>query len=177
MRNVTSSVARHFHFTHMASPLRRFVASSSSSSAAALRTASTYASTPAFHVLNASPRSSSAVLLTCEHAAAELPPPLRWSAADSRLAHGSPRRTHWSHDPGSADFTREFAQLTDSAALLGAASRLFVDLNRPLVGSPTLFRDTADGKPIELNAALDDGMRSWRILHAIANIFVEGTTC
>jgi predicted N-formylglutamate amidohydrolase len=124
-----------------------------------LRAASNYVSAPAFHVLNASPRSSSAVLLTCEHAASELPPPLRWSAADARLAHGSPRHTHWSHDPGSADFTREFAQLTDSAALLGTASRLFVDLNRPVVGAPTLFRDMADGIPIELNAALDDGMR------------------
>jgi predicted N-formylglutamate amidohydrolase len=100
----------------------------------------------AFRIVAGKP--SSRILLTCEHASNALPANLQWSAKDKRLAP-----MHWAYDPGSEAFTREFAAVTRSTALLATTSRLFVDVNRPL-SAPTLFRDVADNQPIELNQGI-----------------------
>ncbi len=96
-----------------------------------------------------------ALVLTCEHASERLPAPWRWSARDQRLVG-----THWSHDLGAADITRAIARARGCAAVLSRFSRLLVDPNRTL-DQPGLFRELAEGEPVELNAGLapDDRQR------------------
>ena len=102
------------------------------------------------------------LVLTCEHASDRLPSRWAWPDADRRL-HG----THWTVDLGAADLTRELATRLHAPAVLAGATRLLVDLNRPL-RSPTLFRTDADGLPIMLNHQVDpdDRARRLRYYHA-----------
>jgi predicted N-formylglutamate amidohydrolase len=92
---------------------------------------------------------NSPYLLTCEHAALELPSSTQWSASDKQSFVG----THWSYDPGALDFMQEFTQLQPALAISSTVSRLFCDVNRPK-GSETMFRNKADNKPIEINQSL-----------------------
>jgi len=87
----------------------------------------------------------SRTLVTAEHASVELPFGYSWPEQDKRLVGD-----HWSYDPGSSDMARELTKDLNAVGLLSRYSRLLVDVNRPL-NSPTLFRDIADGKTIELN--------------------------
>jgi predicted N-formylglutamate amidohydrolase len=96
------------------------------------------------------------LVLCCEHASNALPPGLSWGE-DSWLADD-----HWAWDPGAADATRELAERLRTRAVLSRVSRLVVDANRPLY-SETLFRRHADGRPVHLNAALDDQTRGRRV--------------
>lgn len=113
-----------------------------------------------------------AVVLTVEHAGAELPAPWTWPEADRRLVG-----THWSTDLGIVDFARALARRTGAPAVLSRFSRLLVDPNRPL-DAPTLFRDVADGLPVALNTGLTDAERArriegyWRPYHAACDAVV-----
>lgn len=97
------------------------------------------------------------VVLTCEHAGTELPPPWSWPEADKRLLG-----THWACDIGAGAFTRRLAKALDAPAVLSNFTRLLVDPNRPL-DAETLFRAEADGEPVWLNVDLDDADRRRRI--------------
>ncbi|MFT7625510.1 MAG: putative N-formylglutamate amidohydrolase [Myxococcota bacterium] len=94
------------------------------------------------------PGRSARVFLTCEHASNRLPPPWTWSPGDERLVDD-----HWSWDLGAADLTRELAASLQAPAMLACFTRLLIDPNRPLTGA-NLFRDTADGHPVDLNLAI-----------------------
>lgn len=100
---------------------------------------------------------SGTLLITCDHACAELPDPWNWSPRDAWLA-----QTHWASDLGAATLARELADRLACTAVLARFSRLLIDANRDLA-SPTLFRDVADGRPVELNRELDDASRRARI--------------
>lgn len=98
-----------------------------------------------------------AVVLTCEHAGERLPVPWRWSDSDRRLVG-----THWASDLGAADLTRELSASLHAPAVLSNFSRLLVDPNRPL-DADTLFRELADGVPVELNQAISADEREQRL--------------
>ena len=70
---------------------------------------------------------------------------------------------HWSFDAGAEDFTRELVSRLPAVGVLARFSRLLCDANRPL-GSDSMFRDTADGLPVELNnpATLTEGQQQSR---------------
>ncbi len=97
------------------------------------------------------------IVLSCEHASARLPPAWPWPESDRRL-----QNTHWNVDIGAAEFTREMAELVGATAVLARFTRLLIDPNRVL-DSATLFRDSAEGLPIQLNEGLDDEERQRRI--------------
>lgn len=97
------------------------------------------------------------VLITCEHASERLPSPWSWSARDRRLVG-----THWAFDLGAADLARAYAEEVGGVAVLSRFSRLLADPNRP-ESSPTLFRDVAEGEPVELNASIDPAEREIRL--------------
>ncbi|MEO0601911.1 MAG: N-formylglutamate amidohydrolase [Myxococcota bacterium] len=102
-------------------------------------------------------RADAPVVLTCEHAVETLPEPWSWPDADRRLLG-----THWSHDIGIADLTREVAALAKWPATLAAFSRLLVDPNRA-PEQENLFRAEADGLPIVFNADLSASERARRL--------------
>ena len=97
------------------------------------------------------------VVLSCEHASPRLPEPYRWHADDGWLAG-----THWAYDLGARAFTLELARALSANAVLSRFTRLLVDPNREL-GRADMFRERADGKPVQLNAELDDTQRAARI--------------
>lgn len=102
------------------------------------------------------------LLLTCEHASNALPDEGQpggwsWPPADRRLVHD-----HWAWDPGAAALTRALCARTGAPAVLSRFSRLLVDPNRPL-DSETLFRDVADGSPVELNRVVSSAERERRL--------------
>jgi predicted N-formylglutamate amidohydrolase len=98
------------------------------------------------------------VLVTCEHASQRMPVGWRWPDRDRRLID-----THWAYDLGAAEMTRDLATGLGAVAVLSRYTRLLIDPNRP-EGSPTLFRQHADGVPVELNTTeLDDVERHRRI--------------
>lgn len=100
-----------------------------------------------FEIVVAGPRDSR-VLLTCEHASARAPAPYGWHPEDEWL-----RETHWSHDIGAADLTRELAAAWQATAVLSRFTRLLADPNRP-EGHPELFRPRAEGRPVRMNQGL-----------------------
>lgn len=103
-------------------------------------------------------RADAPILVTCEHASQSLPEGWSWSERDRRLVD-----THWAFDLGAAELTHELADALEATAVLSRFSRLLVDANRPET-SPTLFREHAEGEPIELNTIhLDDADRRARI--------------
>lgn len=96
-------------------------------------------------------------LLTCEHASMRLPPPWTWPDADRRLVGD-----HWSWDPGAAEVCVDLARSVGACAVLSRFTRLLCDPNRA-EGAANLFRDVADGLPIELNRGLTDEERELRL--------------
>lgn len=102
-------------------------------------------------------RLACAVFLTCEHASERFPAPWQLPAADAHLFG-----THWAYDLGAADMTRELAAHIGAPAVLTRFSRLLCDPNRP-EDSPELFRQLAEGRPIELNRAVDHAEREARL--------------
>jgi predicted N-formylglutamate amidohydrolase len=96
-------------------------------------------------------------VLTADHAGLDLPAPWAWPAADRWLVG-----THWSFDLGVEDLATELQQATGWPAVLSRFTRLLADPNRPL-DHPDLFRTTAEGRPIHLNAGLSDVERQRRI--------------
>lgn len=102
------------------------------------------------------------LVLTCEHASATVPPPLRVEE-DDRPWLG----THWAVDLGAAEATRELARLLSAAALLAGFSRLVCDANRS-PQSETLIPAQVEGYTPSFNRDLDDLERERRLqtLHA-----------
>ena len=112
-------------------------------------------------------------VLTCEHASNQLPSPWSWSDDDVWL-----RDQHWAYDIGAAALTRSLAAETGAPAVLARFSRLLIDPNRP-PDSATLCRTTADGKPVQLNAQVDDlpaRMRYWSAYHDAVASQVEASS-
>jgi predicted N-formylglutamate amidohydrolase len=97
------------------------------------------------------------VLLTCEHASNVVPPPWAWPPDDRWLID-----THWAIDLGIGDVTRDLARAIGAPAVLARFSRLLCDANRPL-DAPTLFREVADGRTVQLNQDLTEHERHERI--------------
>lgn len=97
------------------------------------------------------------IQLSCEHASNRMPPGFSWPKADQRLRH-----QHWAWDPGAAHITRMLAKEFGAPAVLARFTRLLIDPNREL-SSPTLFRELADGEPVELNVDLVASERERRI--------------
>lgn len=97
------------------------------------------------------------VVMTCEHASVRMPSPWAWPEADRWLVG-----THWSYDLGVADLIRAVHDRTGWAAVLSRFTRLLVDPNRP-VEHPELFRSTAEGRVIHLNAGVSAAERKRRI--------------
>jgi predicted N-formylglutamate amidohydrolase len=117
------------------------------------------------------PAGAGPLVLTCEHASADLPPPLRGSAQDRAWL-----RTHWGVDIGAADVTRALSAALDAPAVLGVASRLVLDLNRA-PDDPTLVLPAVEGVPLGFNAGVDAAARADRIarLHAPYHRAVDET--
>ena len=115
------------------------------------------------------------VMLTCEHANGSLPRPYVWPDADKWI-----EQTHWSYDPGASECADELLRLLGGVAVYSCYSRLLVDCNRPL-GSDSLFRNNADGGPVELNMHMTQNdvdhrlMNYWLPFHValgrVANIW------
>lgn len=102
---------------------------------------------------------SAPLVLTCEHASLRMPSPYAWPADDAWLVG-----THWSYDLGARELTLELAAELHASAVLSRFTRLLIDPNRSL-DQPDLFRGQAEGKPIQLNQALDDAERARRVDH------------
>lgn len=115
------------------------------------------------------------VVVTCEHASERMPEPWEWPAADRWLVG-----THWAYDIGAAELTRELVEDLGGAAVLSRFTRLLADPNRP-EDSPTLFRDVAEGHPVELNRDLAAQERErrlfrlWRPYHRTASEVVAAS--
>lgn len=114
------------------------------------------------------------VVLTCEHASAELPAWLQASPADRDWM-----RTHWAVDLGGAALTRALAARLDAPAVLARASRLVCDCNRS-PGSPTWIRETVEGHALSFNQGVgaEERQRRARALyapyhHAIDSLLVD----
>ena len=85
--------------------------------------------------------------VTCEHASDLLPEGYEWTEKDSKV-----RKMHWAIDIGARDLTAEFvSKIKGGKAIIGAWSRLLIDMNRPLDDS-TLCRTVADGQEIGINS-------------------------
>jgi len=97
------------------------------------------------------------VVLSCEHASQRLPPGWTWPDEDRWLVG-----THWAWDIGAAEITRGLSARLGAPAVLAGFSRLLVDPNRE-PGSPTLFRDVADGRPVHLNLGLSEEEKQRRL--------------
>ena len=93
---------------------------------------------------------SRGLVLTCEHAAAELPTDAPPSRAESRVL-----RDHWGWDPGAWDTSCALADALDAPVLGGRWSRLWLDLNRH-VADPTLVRHEVEGVRLTFNDDVDD---------------------
>jgi predicted N-formylglutamate amidohydrolase len=85
------------------------------------------------------------MVVTCEHASARIPRPLRVGVEDRPFLN-----THWALDIGAANVARELTRRTGSAAVLARFSRLVCDANRP-VDDPTWIRETVEGHRLGFN--------------------------
>jgi predicted N-formylglutamate amidohydrolase len=109
----------------------------------------------AFEALGGHARSS--VFLTAEHAKERFPVGYTLPPADAWLAG-----THWAYDLGVEPLVRELSGTLAAPAVLAGFSRLLVDPNRA-EHEETLFRVEAEGRRIELNAALPVPERERRL--------------
>jgi predicted N-formylglutamate amidohydrolase len=100
---------------------------------------------------------SSRVFLTCEHASETFPPETPFFEEDAWL-----RGTHWAFDLGAEAIVQALSHALDAPAVLAAFSRLVCDPNRG-ENEHTLFRDTAEGRLVRLNAALTLAERKRRL--------------
>lgn len=103
------------------------------------------------------PRAMQPLLLVCDHASARMPRALANLGLDAAVL-GS----HLAQDMGAGAVTRQLAHRFRSTAVLGAYSRLVVDLNRNL-RAPDLFLQASDGMRVPGNQALSEQDRQARI--------------
>lgn len=104
-----------------------------------------------------SQRGDAPVVLSCEHASQRMPEGYAWHPEDEHL-----RGTHWAFDLGVRELTLELALHIGAPAVLSRYSRLLVDPNRSL-SSETLFRTTAEGRPVRMNANLSEEDKAERL--------------
>ncbi|HEX4474546.1 MAG TPA: N-formylglutamate amidohydrolase [Polyangiaceae bacterium] len=100
---------------------------------------------------------SAAAVVTCEHASERLPAPWSWPDEDRWLVG-----THWAYDLGARDFALEITRAIGAVGVLARFSRLLVDPNRT-TDAVDLFRTTAEGKKVALNASIDADERARRL--------------
>lgn len=104
------------------------------------------------------PAGAGPLVITCEHASAVIPAPLRATPADQPWL-----TTHWALDIGAAAVVRELVRLSGSVGLLARVSRLVCDLNRPL-DHPNWILRQLEGHTLSFNRALDEDERERRRL-------------
>ncbi|MBP2276734.1 MULTISPECIES: N-formylglutamate amidohydrolase [Sphingomonas] len=102
------------------------------------------------------PGTPGAILLICDHASNAVPPDIDLGIAPDMLDK------HIAIDLGSAALTEALAEALDAPAILASASRLVIDLNRP-VDSAGLIPLVSDGHPIPGNADVDRADRIARL--------------
>lgn len=96
------------------------------------------------------------MVVTCEHASARIPRPLRTSAADRRWLD-----SHWALDIGAASVARELVRRTESIGILARFSRLVCDANRP-IDADFWIREQIENHALSFNDALTDAERARR---------------
>jgi len=96
-------------------------------------------------------------LFLCDHAARDLPSGYGTLGLKPDLFE-----THIAYDIGAAEVTRALAASFGAPAVLGAWSRLLIDLNRG-PDDPTLIMQLSDGSIIPGNRNIDDAERTRRI--------------
>jgi predicted N-formylglutamate amidohydrolase len=97
-------------------------------------------------------------VLTCEHASNRLPFPRPPDRELRRIL-----ASHWGWDIGALALTRELTKRLRAAAVTGVWSRLFIDLNRPVIDS-TLLREEAGGIVVPWNRDLSAAAVERRVL-------------
>jgi predicted N-formylglutamate amidohydrolase len=112
---------------------------------------------PAYEICG-DPAAAGPLVITCEHASAQIPEPLRASPADRPWLV-----THWALDIGAATVARELVRLSGSMGLLARASRLICDLNRPPDHPEWILREI-EGHELSFNQALGPAERERRRL-------------
>lgn len=99
-------------------------------------------------------------VVTCEHASNDVPEGVVLEVSDEVLA------SHVAWDPGAADIAQRVARALGEVPHLGAATRLYVDLNRSEHG-PSVIPAVAFGTVIPGNAAVSVVDRARRLaMHA-----------
>jgi predicted N-formylglutamate amidohydrolase len=102
---------------------------------------------PAYEIVN--PAAAPDLIFVCDHASNALPPEHGTLGLEKNLFG-----LHIAYDIGAADVTRAFAHAFNAPAILGAYSRLLIDLNRG-ADDPTLVMKLSDGAIIPGNAKAD----------------------
>lgn len=97
-----------------------------------------------------------APLITCEHAAADVPPDVALGV------DGGVLRTHVSYDRGAREIAVELARALEAPLHLGRYTRLLVDLNR-MEENPAALVEETYGVRVPGNAGLDAEAREARI--------------
>lgn len=109
----------------------------------------------AYEILN--PDGDPHFLFLCDHASNALPEPYgTLGLSADQLAR------HIAWDIGAGDVTRHLARAFHAPAILGAYSRLLIDLNRE-PDDPTLIMQISDGAVIPGNRVIDAEERDYRI--------------
>lgn len=117
---------------------------------------------PAYHLVRPPAGPAPGLILLCDHAANAVPPGYgTLGLAPALLA------THIAYDIGAAEMVRHLAVLFGAPAVLGAWTRLLIDLNRG-EDDPTLVMKLSDGAIIPGNreAGPDEIARRIRDFHA-----------
>lgn len=96
------------------------------------------------------PGAGAPILLTCEHASNHIPAPWQAKAEDAPLL-----ADHWGWDIGAQDLTAALSAALGAEAVLSRFSRLVCDANRAW-DDPSCVVRAIEGRPLGLNAALDD---------------------
>ncbi len=103
------------------------------------------------------PNKQSRLILTCEHASAEIPAEYHNLGLSAQELD-----THIARDKGAGEVCRLLAENLGCAAFLGKYSRLLIDLNRRTNESELIVAES-DKTPIPGNAHLDNNERQNRI--------------
>ena len=96
------------------------------------------------------------ILITCEHASAEVPEDFELGISQELL------ESHWGWDRWAAEVLERFAKPLGATTVCARVSRLVLDTNRGVSGA-TLVRPDADGQPIPGNQDLSPEALSSRI--------------
>jgi predicted N-formylglutamate amidohydrolase len=112
-----------------------------------------------FELIRPGAPGNSPLLLMCDHASNALPPGYGTLGIEPSLF-----ATHIAYDIGAGVVTRALAAALGAPAVLGAWSRLLIDLNRG-VDDPTLIMKLSDGSIVPGNRDLGETETARRIAH------------